>query len=71
MAVASEPGKRVEIDRDSIVAEANGETTARGRIVLDKPIVDPRTSSAYRVIEITSRFDCNERTHATLKRAYF
>ena len=71
VAVASEPGKRVEIDRDSIVAEANGETTARGRIVLDKPIVDPRTSSAYRVIEITSRFDCNERTHATLKRAYF
>ena len=69
--VASEPGKRVEIERESIVTNANGEAMARGRIVLDKPIVDPRTSASYRTIEITNRFDCAERTHATLKRSYF
>ena len=29
-----------------------------------------RTSGSYRMIEITNRYDCNERTHATLKRSY-
>ena len=69
--VASEQGKRVEIDRDSIVPGQNGGMTAKGRIVLDKPIIDPKTSVSYRVIEIESRYDCAERTHATLKRTYF
>jgi carbonic anhydrase len=69
--VASEPGKRVEIDRASIVAEAGGMSTVKGRIVLDKPIVDPKTSSAYRIIEVSNRYNCTERTQATLKRSYF
>ena len=68
--VASEPGKRVEVDRDSVEQVGEG-TTARGRVVLDKPIVDPRTSSGYRIIEIFNRFDCAGRTYATLKRAYY
>ncbi len=69
--VANEQGKRVEIDRASIVASGNGESVAKGRIVLDKPIVDPKTSVAYRIIEVVNRFDCAERTHATLKRSYY
>ena len=69
--VTSEQGKRVEIDRESIVPGQNGETTAKGRIVLDKPIVDPKTSAAYRIIEIESRYNCTERTHTTLKRIYY
>ena len=69
--VATEQGKRVEIDRSSIVLDAEGMTMARGRIVLDKPIVDPKTSSSYRIIEVVNRFDCAERTHATLKRSYY
>ena len=69
--VATEQGKRVEIDRDSIVTSPNGEGTAKGRIVLDKPIVDPRTSVSYQIIEVTNRFDCEDRTHATLKRSYY
>lgn len=69
--VSSEPGKRVEIDRDSIASGENGEVKVRGRIVLDKSIVDPRTSSPFRVIEFSNRFDCKERTYATLKRAYY
>ena len=69
--VAIEQGKRVEIDRESIVISPGKELTARGRIVLDKPIVDPKTSSSYRIIEVLNRFDCVDRTHATLKRSYF
>lgn len=69
--VISEPGRRVEIDRATVVAGADGQATARGRIVLEKPIVDPKTSASYRIIEVESRYDCNERTYATLKRTYF
>lgn len=69
--VTSEQGKRVEIDRESIVATASGEYTAKGRIVLDKPIVDPKTSASYRIIEVQNRYNCTERTYVTLKRSYF
>lgn len=70
--IASEHGKRVEIDRASIASSESGkEMTARGRIVLDKAIVDPKTSSSYRSIEVTNRYDCAERMFSTLKRSYF
>ncbi len=70
--VTTEQGKRLELDRDSIVAEAGGKKAmATGRLVLDKPIVDPKTSASYRIIEIQNRFDCTERTYATIKRTYF
>jgi carbonic anhydrase len=69
--VATDQGKRVEIDRDSIAVAADKTTTAKGRIVLDRPIVDPRTSASYRIIEVQNRFDCAERTYATLVRRYF
>ncbi len=69
--VASEQGKRVEIDRASIAIEAGGVSTARGRVVLDKPIVDAKTSASYRIIEMSNRFNCAERTLSTLKRSYF
>jgi len=69
--VAAEQGKRVEIDRASIVVDRNEMATARGRVVLDKPIVDPKTSASYRIIEVVNRYDCVERTLATLKRSYF
>lgn len=69
--VATDQGKRVEIERASIVAEPGKPATAIGRIVLDKPIVDPKTSASYRIIEVQNRYDCTERTYATLKRTYF
>jgi carbonic anhydrase len=69
--VLNDQGKRIEVDRESIVAESGGKYTVKSRIVLDKPIVDPRTAVAYQSIEIEHRFDCAERTHATLKRSYF
>ena len=69
--VASEPGKRVEVDRASIQPNPGGGVTARGRVVLDRPIVDPKTSAAYRIIEVQNRFDCSGRTYATLRRSYY
>jgi len=69
--VVSEPGKRVEIDRSSILADPAGISMARARIVLDKPIVDPKTSASYRIIEVVNRYNCSERSLATLKRSYF
>lgn len=69
--VTTEQGKRVEIDRASMITDPSGKTMAKGRIVLDKPIVDPKTSTSYRIIEVVNRFDCAERTHGTLKRSYF
>ena len=69
--VVAEQGKRIEVDRSSIASDANGVSTIVGRIVLDRPIVDPKTSTSYRIIEVTSRYDCSARTHSTLKRSYY
>lgn len=69
--VLAEPGKQVEIDRDTIVVDAAGGATAMGRVVLDRPIVDPKTSAAYRIIEVQNYFDCAGRTLATQKRTYY
>ena len=69
--VVSEQGKRIEIDRATIVTTPNDDATIVGRIVLERPIVDPKTSATYRIIEVTARYDCKARTHSTLKRSYF
>ena len=69
--VLSEPGKQVEIDRETIVIDASGGVTAMGRVVLDRPIVDPKTSASYRIIEVQNYFDCAGRTLATQKRTYY
>ena len=69
--IATETGKRVEIDRESIVGEPSKTVTVTGRIVLDRVIVDPRSAESFRIIEVQNRFDCAERTQATLKRSYF
>ena len=69
--ISAEPGKRVEVDRSSIRKEENGKTVALGRIILEKPIIDPKTSSSYRIVQALSRYDCALRSYSTLKRSYF
>ena len=69
--ISSEPGKRVEIDPASVKKDEAGRSTAVGRIILDKPITDPKTSTFYRIIEALNRYDCTARTVATLKRSYY
>ncbi len=69
--ISAEPGKRVEVDRSSITKDESGKTVALGRIVLEKPIIDPKTSSSYRIVQALSRYDCLSRSYSTLKRSYF
>lgn len=69
--ISAEPGKRVEIDRTSIRKDENGKTVAQGRIILEKPIVDPKTSMSYRIVQAVNRYDCASRSYSTLKRSYF
>jgi carbonic anhydrase len=69
--ISAEPGKRVEVDRSSIRKDESGKTVALGRIVLEKPIIDPKTSSSYRIVQALSRYDCLSRSYSTLKRSYF
>jgi carbonic anhydrase len=69
--ISAEPGKRVEVDRSSIRKDENGKTVALGRIILEKPIIDPKTSSSYRIVQALSRYDCLSRSYTTLKRSYF
>jgi carbonic anhydrase len=69
--VTIEQGRHIEIDRESFVQGAGGVVTAKGRIVFDKPIVDPKTSTTYSIIEIESSYDCAKRSRTTLKRTYY
>jgi len=69
--ISAEPGKRIEIDRSSIRKDETGRSIAQGRIVLEKAIVDPKTSSSYRIVEAVNRYDCTSRSYTTLKRSYF
>ncbi|WP_300454477.1 carbonic anhydrase family protein [Accumulibacter sp.] len=69
--ISAEPGKRVEIDRASVRKDESGKSVALGRIILEKPIVDPKTSSYYRIVEALNRYDCASRSYSTLKRTYY
>ncbi|GBG04068.1 hypothetical protein AZSI13_33950 [Azospira sp. I13] len=69
-AISNEPGKRIEIDRASIKNDESGKVSAWGRIVLEKDLPDAQSASTYRSIEALGRYDCSNRTYATLKRVY-
>lgn len=69
-AISSEPGKRIEVDRGSIKRDESGKVAAWGRIVLEKDLPDAQSASSYRSIEALGRYDCSNRTYATLKRVY-
>lgn len=69
-AISTEPGKRIEVDRASIKRDESGKVSAWGRIVLEKDLPDAQSASNYRSIEALGRYDCSNRTYATLKRVY-
>jgi carbonic anhydrase len=66
----AEPGRRMEIDRSSIEKDGEDTVRARGRVVFERPLPDAVSGSAFRVLESTHRFDCKERTFATLQRVF-
>ena len=51
--------------------DAAGGATAVGRVVLERPITDPKTSASYLIIEVQNYFDCAGRTLATQRRTYY
>lgn len=69
--VSAEASRRIELDRESIRKDETGNYVALGRIVLEKPINDLKTSASYRIIEALNRYDCVGRTVSTLKRTYY
>lgn len=67
--IASDSGRRIELDSTSIKREEN-KVTALGRVMLDKEILDDRSGANYRIIESLTRYDCSARNAATLKRVF-
>ncbi|MDR0378665.1 MAG: carbonic anhydrase family protein [Candidatus Accumulibacter sp.] len=69
--IGAEEGRYIEIDRESVVPGPDDTLNARGRIVLNRAVIDPKTSAFYNIIEIESRYDCARRIRTTLKRTYY
>lgn len=65
--VLSDRNRRVEIDRASIYTSDRGTKVSWGRVVLTKT---EATSAGYATIKALNRYDCQNRTFVTLKRAY-
>lgn len=68
--ISSDPSKRVEIDPSSVRKEADGKQVVLGRVHFEKELSDPRTSAPYKSIEALTRYDCAQRSYATLKRTW-
>lgn len=67
--ISSEPGKRIELDRTSLSREGNT-VQAKGRVVLEKELIDVKSGAGYRVIEALTRYDCGTRSANTVKRIF-
>ena len=65
--VLSDRSRRVEIDRASIFSSDRGTKISWGRVVLGKA---EAASSGYATIKALNRYDCQNRTFATVKRVY-
>ncbi|QID19717.1 carbonic anhydrase family protein [Nitrogeniibacter mangrovi] len=59
--------RRIEIDRDSILQSDPGTKVAWGRIVLSKADAD---EAGYATVKALNRYDCRQRSFATVKRVY-
>ncbi|SMB22324.1 putative carbonic anhydrase [Sterolibacterium denitrificans] len=66
--VASQEGKRIEIDKARIARVGAGQTIAWSRLVLDRELaVDEQR---YNRVEVLNRYDCAGQHFATVKRVY-
>ncbi len=70
LTVLRDKGRTIELDTSSVQREADGKVVATGRLVLEKEIVDTRTGEPYKYIQTTARYDCSQRSAATIKRAF-
>ncbi|WP_297359933.1 surface-adhesin E family protein [Thauera sp.] len=65
--VLSDRDRRVEIDRGSILSSDAGTKIAWGRVVLTS---EEARTSGYAMIKALNRYDCRNRSFATVKRVY-
>ena len=67
--VAAAKDDRVEIDQARVVRQPDGTSTAWTRLALGRDYID-EYGMRYTAIEALNRYDCGQRTIATLKRVY-
>ena len=67
--VAAAKDDRVEIDQARVARQPDGTTTAWSRLALGRDFIDEH-GMRYTAIEALNRYDCGQRTVATLKRVY-
>lgn len=66
--IASQDGKRIEIDKARIARVGEGQTMAWTRLLLDRELmVDEQR---YNRVEVLNRYDCSGQRFATVKRIY-
>jgi carbonic anhydrase len=68
--IASDKGRAIEVDTASIQRAANGNILAISRLRLDKEIIDIHTNGNYKYIQTLMRYDCDQRSVATLRRSF-
>lgn len=65
--VGSDRGKKIEIDRASILRAESGKKVAWGRLVLPEADVE---KVGYAMVQALNRYDCQSLKFATIKRVY-
>lgn len=65
--VATERGKKIEIDRDSVLRAEGGKKVAWGRLVLSDSDAE---KAGYAMVQALNRYDCQSLRFATIKRVY-
>lgn len=65
--VATDRGKTVEIDRDSVLRAESGKKVAWGRLVLTEAEAQ---KTGYAMVQALNRYDCQSLKFATIKRVY-
>jgi carbonic anhydrase len=68
--IASAKGRTIEVNTASIQRAADGRVLATSRLLLEKEIVDVHTSGSYKYIQTLMRYDCAQRSAATLRRSF-
>ncbi|WP_018227664.1 carbonic anhydrase [Methyloversatilis universalis] len=65
--VATDRGKKIEIDRDSVLRAEGGKKVAWGRLVLSEADAE---KTGYAMVQALNRYDCQSLKFATIKRVY-
>ncbi|MBU0601357.1 MAG: carbonic anhydrase family protein [Gammaproteobacteria bacterium] len=65
--ISTERGKKIEIDRDSVLRAEGGKKVAWGRLVLTDADAQ---KTGYAMVQALNRYDCQSLKFATIKRVY-